>query len=256
MVRTHLLTSMLGCCGRLLPPNAHVRTVQRTFPVPKQVSGQVPSRSPAMQQEGIITYRLEFVKAPPRPAAELGEIERWRQRLRAAGVLGQDPLRYDGFGFGNISRRLEPMAGPPEARSFLITGTQTGAIPRLTGRHYAVVRECHAAENRVVAEGPVPPSSESLTHGMLYALDDSLRWVMHVHAPWLWQNATLLRLPVTHPDAPQGTPAMSAEVQRLFAQTNVRNTRIFAMGGHQDGLVSFGSTADEAGNAILSRLSL
>ncbi len=204
--------------------------------------------------EGVIRFNLEFAAASPPPDYDLEEIRVWRQRLRTAGVLGQDPARYDGYGFGNISRRLAPFTGLSTARQFLITGSQTGAIPRLSRTHFAVVRECHPAENRVVAEGPAVPSSESLTHGILYALDDTLRWVMHVHSPELWQNSALLRLPTTNPAAPQGTPEMSAEVQRLFAHTDLRRGKLFAMGGHEDGLVSFGRTADEAGNALLVRL--
>jgi len=77
---------------------------------------------------------------------------------------------------------------------------------------------------------------------------------MHVHAPMLWQEAALLRLPTTDSAVAQGTPAMSAEVQRLFEQTNVQETKLFAMGGHEDGLVTFGPTAEEAGTALFSKL--
>ena len=207
-----------------------------------------------MIQEGVIRFALNFSLAPPLPNTELAEIGAWRQELRAAGVLGQDPHRYDGYGFGNISQRLAPFEGPPTARPFVITGTQTGALPVLSANDYAVVLQCFSNENRVLAEGPVPPSSESLTHGTLYALDDRIRWVMHAHSPHLWDNATLLRLPVTAPEVEQGTPEMAAEVRRLFLQTDVCQLNIFAMGGHTDGVVSFGRTAAEAGEALLSRL--
>jgi len=204
--------------------------------------------------EGIIRFTLEFAAAPALPHGEITEIEGLRQRLRGARVLGQDPDRYGGYGFGNVSRRLAPYGETPTARRYLITGTQTGVIPRLTGDHYAVVRECYPDENRVVAEGPVPPSSESLTHGIVYALDDSLRWVIHAHAPTLWREAALLRLPTTHPAAAQGTPEMSREVKRLFTETDVRAYKLFAMGGHEDGLVAFGRTAAEASEALFSKL--
>ena len=200
------------------------------------------------------SFTLEFTAAPPLPDIALEEIEALRQRLRAAQVLGQDPDRYEGYGFGNVSRRIAPFTGLPAARPFLITGRQTGGIPKLSGEHYAVVRECCASDNRVVAEGPSTPSSESLTHGILYALDDSLRWVIHAHSPALWQESRLLRLPTTDQAVLQGTPEMSAEVQRLFAETSVREHKLFAMGGHEDGLICFGRTADEAGDALFSRL--
>lgn len=40
---------------------------------------------------------------------------------------------------------------------------------------------------RLVVEGPIAPSSESLTHGQLYALDRDSRFVFHVHSPELWR---------------------------------------------------------------------
>ena len=198
-------------------------------------------------EEGVIQFKLRHTLKEPLRWEDLQELESWRQQLRAKGLVGQDPTRYGGYGFGNLSRRL---LGVPGNR-FVITGSQTGSIPRLTAEHYTVVLECSPTDNRVVSEGPIHPSSESLTHGILYALDDAIRWVMHVHSPVLWNGAALLGLPTTDPRVPQGTPAMAREVQRLFAKTEVRQRRIFAMGGHVDGLIAFGTTASEAGNAVL-----
>jgi ribulose-5-phosphate 4-epimerase/fuculose-1-phosphate aldolase len=142
----------------------------------------------------------------------------------------------------------------PHERRFIITGSQTGGLPVLTGAHYTLVRESHPAHNLIAAEGPILPSSESLTHGAVYALDDALRFVMHVHAPALWRHAHTLGLPVTRPDVAYGTPEMSDEVGRLFRETDARRRRLFAMGGHEDGLVSFGTTAEEAGAVLLTYL--
>jgi hypothetical protein len=43
-------------------------------------------------------------------------------------------------------------------------------------------------------------------------------------------------------------------VESLFAGKGVREPRLFAMGGHEDGVVSFGRTAEEAGCVLLSTL--
>jgi ribulose-5-phosphate 4-epimerase/fuculose-1-phosphate aldolase len=203
-----------------------------------------------MKQEGVIKFDLQYTPAPPVPAGLIRVVNGWRDWLYAAGLVGQDPARYHGFGFGNISQRLAPYRGAPEARPFLISGTQTGHLARLGPEHYAVVRACCPQQNRVVAEGPVPPSSESMTHGVLYALDDTLRFVMHVHAPDLWRNARLLGLPETGADVAYGTPAMAGEVRRLFRETDVRQRRLFSMAGHEDGLVAFGRTAEAAAGAL------
>lgn len=202
-------------------------------------------------QEGVIKFDLQFTPAPPLPAMELAELNGWRSLLFMLGLTGQDPRRYEGFSYGNVSLRLPPYAASPLERPFVVSGTQTGALPELAPEHYAVVRSCDPQRNRVVAEGPVRPSSEALTHGALYALDPSLRCVLHVHSPLLWRHAVHLELPMTDPVAAYGTPAMAAEVARLYAEPTVREGGILAMGGHEDGLVAFGPSAEAAGTALV-----
>jgi hypothetical protein len=51
-----------------------------------------------------------------------------------------------------------------------------------------------------------------------------------------------------------GTPEIAIEVCRLFAETEVKERRIFGMGGHEDGIVTFGRTAEEAGAVMLTFL--
>ncbi len=206
------------------------------------------------QQEGVIKFELWFIQTPPLPEEALREINAWRQMLYLNKLIGRDPERYDGYGFGNISRRIGPFDAPSHERRFIITGSQTGGAPVLTGAQYALVRESHPEQNLLAAEGPILPSSESLTHGTLYALDGDLRFVMHVHSPELWRHAPLLGLPITRPDVLYGSPEMSDEVRRLFRETDVRRRRLFSMGGHEDGLVSFGNTAEEAGLVLLTHL--
>ena len=47
---------------------------------------------------------------------------------------------------------------------------------------------------------------------------------------------------------------MALEVRRLFTETNVRQSRLFSMGGHEDGIVSFGHNVEQAGQALLQAL--
>jgi ribulose-5-phosphate 4-epimerase/fuculose-1-phosphate aldolase len=206
------------------------------------------------QQEGVIKFELEFRAAPPLPDAALREINAWRKVLYLLRLTGQDPARYDGLGYGNISQRLEPFDAPPERRRFIVSGTQTGGLAELGPGHYTTVLESYPEANRLVAEGPIRPSSESLTHGALYALDAGLRFVMHTHSPEIWRHAVALGIPRTDPGAAYGTPEMAAETKRLFSDETVRVGGIFAMGGHEDGLVAFGRTAEEAGRVLLCAL--
>ena len=203
----------------------------------------------AGQADGVIKFQLDFTPGPALPAAVLAELNGWRKILFLLGLIGQDPGRYGGYGYGNISRRLETGSG-----QFVISGTQTGGLPNLTAAHYVTVSACSPAENRLAACGPVKPSAESLTHGAVYAQDAALDWVMHAHSPELWRHAAALGLPVTSPAVAYGTPAMAGEVARLFRETDVRGQGVFAMGGHEDGLVAFGCTAAEAGGVLTAAL--
>jgi L-ribulose-5-phosphate 4-epimerase len=205
-------------------------------------------------EEGVIKFQMRYTPGPALPDEKVRELNAWRKILVLLELVGQTPERYQGYGFGNISCRLDPFRAPASARRFLITGTQTGEIADLTSEHYVVVEECHPEQNLTVACGPVRPSSESMTHGAVYATDSRIRWVMHGHSPHIWHAASRLAIPTTSESVPYGTPEMSAEVARLFKETDVRTRRIFSMGGHEDGIVSFGRTAEEAGTVLLAAL--
>ena len=203
-------------------------------------------------KEGVIKFEMDYKVAPALPEAALAELNAWRKMMYLTELIGQTPSRYGGYGFGNISCRVDypcDSGQPP----FAITGTQTGGAPDLTPNDYVVVTACFPDSNRLEAEGPVKPSSESLTHGVLYALDDRIRWVMHAHSPHIWRNAAALDLPMTAA-VPYGTPEMAAEVVRLFRESDVIEKKIFGMAGHEDGIVTFGATAEEAGFVMLGYL--
>jgi len=202
--------------------------------------------------EGVIRFDLQFKSAPPLPWSELRELEAWRRILHQLGLIGRDPGRYGGAGFGNVSRRLGP-ADPNDLR-FVVSGSQTGELPALSARHYTVVTHCDPTGNRVVAEGPIAPSSESLTHGMIYRLAPSARVVFHVHAPVIWRHAARLRLTATSPMAGYGTPEMAAEMARLLGEGSPGRCRIVVMGGHEDGVIAFAESAESAGCALLGVL--
>jgi L-ribulose-5-phosphate 4-epimerase len=206
------------------------------------------------KQEGVIKFQLDYTPTSPLDASLLTELMHWRDLLFEHQLIGQDPTRYGGYGFGNISARLPSLETTADQRIFAISGTQTGNLPHLGAEHYALVEACYPAENRIVASGPIRPSSESMTHGVLYELDADLRFVMHAHSPEIWLAASRLGLPITQADIPYGTPEMAQEVHRLFTATDCRQRGIFSMGGHEDGIVSFGPTADSAGTTLLDAL--
>lgn len=202
------------------------------------------------EQEGVIKFKMTYTQADALPAAQLAELNAWRKVMVLMGMIGQSPYRYTGYGFGNISRRLTPAENPADANEFLISGTQTGGINDLKPEHYAKILSCNGVENHVVAEGPMKPSSESMTHGMVYQLDPAAQWVFHAHDPYIWTHAKALGVPETGIGVEYGSPEMSAEVGRLFDEGLVQEQKIFSMAGHLDGIVTFGATAEEAGAVL------
>jgi hypothetical protein len=179
----------------------------------------------------------------------------WRQVLAHLGLLGRDPARYEGLGYGNVSARVGPFGDVPRGRRrFLVTGTQTGGVAHASLREFCVVESWDIPRNAVESAGSVAPSSESLTHAALYDCAPSIRVVLHAHAPEIWRNARALGIPSTREDAANGTPAMALEVQRLFRESTLSSTRIAAMGGHEDGVIAFGESPAGAGEALVGLL--
>jgi len=203
------------------------------------------------EREGVIKFALDYQPGPPYVGPELVELNAWRQILWQLGLIGCDPGRYEGLGYGNVSRRTGTFAGDPHQRRFLVSGTQTGGMAQLGAEHYVQVLECHPGSNAVRAVGPIRPSSEALTHGALYAVDNHLKAVLHVHSPEIWQAALLLGLPVSDHRVPYGTPEMAAEMQRLYADDHVRGGGLIVMGGHADGVVAFGAGLAVAGSLLV-----
>ena len=57
---------------------------------------------------------------------------------------------------------------------------------------------------------------------------------------------------MTPPDAAYGTPAMVTAVDRLLRATPSQG--LFAMGGHEDGIVAYGTDLDAAGAQLVDAL--
>lgn len=203
-------------------------------------------------QEGVIQFQADHRTEALSAEALAGEVRpllHWRARLHRAGLIGRDPNRYEGAGFGNVSARLPATGG---RRPFLVTGTQTGGKAALGLEDLCVVDGWDLGRNRVESHGPALPSSEAMTHGALYALGPGIRFVLHVHSPVLWRAAAAVGLPVTDPAAGYGTPEMAREARRLVLASP--GTKVLAMGGHEDGILAFGESAYAAGRALFGAL--
>ncbi len=210
-----------------------------------------------MVDEGVIKFHAEHRREAlvPRRFGELAcRLVAWREILAKTGLVGQDPSLYGGFGYGNVSARVGPPSKSRRQRSFLVTGTQTSGKVAMTLRDFCVVERYDERTNQAARHGEVLPSSESMTHGAVYDLGTHVRFVFHTHSAAIWRRARRLRLPTTDPAVPYGTPEMAREVGRLYRTTPLAELRILAMGGHEDGVLAFGRTAEEVGEVMLRTL--
>ena len=197
------------------------------------------------ETEGVIKYQLEFTRTTP-PVIDLGEVNSWRSILHGLELIGQHPGRYQGYGYGNISCR-----GPDHPARFIISASQTGGIARLANRHYSLIEGWDIKHNRVSASGELPPSSEALTHAMIYDTLPDCRCVMHVHNPRLWHYGLRQGLPQTADSTEYGTLEMALEVRQLLSDPTTLKCGLLFMAGHEDGLLSFGDSIDQAGSRMV-----
>jgi ribulose-5-phosphate 4-epimerase/fuculose-1-phosphate aldolase len=189
-----------------------------------------------VSETGVVKFRCEQIPAALAEFPGFVELNACRRKLRELGMIGVDG---NGIGYGNLSVRDR------DSGSFYITGSGTGGLADLTPNDCARVVSFELETNWLRAEGAVSASSESLTHAVIYMADASARAVIHCHSPQLW---TQLRAtaPSTSPQIAYGTPEMARAVQRLFTTTDVKTRKVFAMAGHEDGVVAFGVDFNEA----------
>ncbi|NOY36703.1 MAG: class II aldolase/adducin family protein [Chlorobi bacterium] len=193
--------------------------------------------------EGYIKFDCRWSKLPVEiPEKLLTGIVEWRNVCFRLDLIGAD---NSGIGFGNIS------AGEPGKKIFYITGSATGIFPEITGKHISRVDGYSFVENNVFCSGQVKASAETLTHAAIYEADPDVHAVIHVHHRKYWQ-ALMGQVPATAEDITYGTPEMAEEIFRLFRETEVHEKKTIVMGGHPDGIITFGKDLDEAGAVLLA----
>jgi len=192
--------------------------------------------------EGVIKFELDWTEAPPPDPRGARLLDRWRRPLYRAGLIGE--YAEERVGYGNLSLRRA------DDGRFLITGTQTGHLPKLGPEHFALVTGYDIEANSVACRGPIRASSKSMTHAAIYELSPDIGAVVHVHDAALWRQWGGV-LPTTRADVPYGTPAMAAEFGRLYRETAFARDGLAVMGGHEDGIVGTGHGIAEAARRIL-----
>ncbi|WP_022948797.1 class II aldolase/adducin family protein [Methylohalobius crimeensis] len=198
-----------------------------------------------LHEEGVVKYRLRFTLSAPPQWDDYPDLESWRCLLFHLGLIGQDPKRYQGLAYGNVSQRL---AGD----RFVISATQTGGKAHLSSEHYCLVESADPTVNQVVAKGCQPPSSEALTHASVYRASVAVRAVMHGHSPEIWRYSDRLALRATPATAEYGTPAMAEAVREQVRKQPEHG--IIVMKGHPDGVIAYADTPRRAALSLIETL--
>jgi len=190
--------------------------------------------------EGYIKYQCNWIKSDAIQPQQIEEINKWRTTLFDEGYIG---MYENGIGFGNISIRVNE-------NLFLVSGSATGGIRHLSAADYALVTDYDFALNQLTCKGMTMASSESLTHAAIYNCSKETTAVIHVHHKEKWRRL-LQQAATTNTSIPYGTPEMAYAIQDLILKNKIGAHKIIAMGGHEEGLIAFGKTLEEAALTIL-----
>jgi ribulose-5-phosphate 4-epimerase/fuculose-1-phosphate aldolase len=192
--------------------------------------------------EGVIKFKFSLKRSLPLTESLYIEVEKWRTLLFKMNFIGEYPIEK--VGYGNLSKRTDQ-------NGFIITGTQTGHLSNLDGNHYTIVSKCDLVKMNVESTGPIAPSSESLTHYAIYSTCPQIKYIYHVHHKDLWNFMLRNNYDKTSREVEYGTQEMASSAKACISD---KTTGIFAMEGHEDGIIAYGTSAEATGKIILDTL--
>jgi len=184
--------------------------------------------------DGYVKYSAEHKMAPAADAPNRAELNVARTHLHHLGLVGALP---NGIGFGNVSIRLE-------GNEFLISGTATGASPVLGPEGYCRIKSFDLKQNHVISTGPVPPSSESMTHGAVYMSNQRVNCVIHIHSRIIFDGMVRENYPSTPEDAAFGTPEIAFAIENCVRKSEKDEGQIVML-GHDEGVIAYGSSVEK-----------
>jgi ribulose-5-phosphate 4-epimerase/fuculose-1-phosphate aldolase len=185
--------------------------------------------------EGYVKYSAVHKAAPATEVPHWAELNEARTKLHQLGLVGILP---NGVGYGNVSIRFQQ-------NEFLISGTATGAPAVLGLDGYCIVESFDLNQNCVVSTGPTQASSESMTHGIIYQSSAAVNCVIHVHSRAIFDGMLKDRYPSTPKKAAFGTPEIATVIGRLVKESNT-NQGLIVLAGHDEGIVSYGTSIETA----------
>jgi len=184
--------------------------------------------------DGVIKYHVSHSQGSTPPFEHYAALEALRARLFALGLIGETA---DGIGYGNVSLRVGQ-------HSFFITATQTGKQASLSQDEYTLVESYDFDSFTVFSQGVFKPSSEALSHAMIYEAHPDIAAVIHVHSAPLWQM--MIQTNALATTAEYGTADMVQEIAALYQDKDPFSNNAFVMKGHEDGIITFGKGIAQA----------
>lgn len=192
-------------------------------------------------KEGVVKYDLRgHQSSNPLSLEDYMELERWRAILYKKKLIGEYPIEK--VGYGNLSSK--------KSEYMVITGSQTGSLAVLDGRHYVRVYECDLQNSKISSSGPITPSSESLSHWAIYNADSNIKFVFHIHSKEMWKRMLELNYSKTPVDVPYGSKELADSLVKCV-QSGKTHVGILVTEGHEDGIFAYGEDIDQVGELIL-----
>ena len=186
-----------------------------------------------LMDDGYIKYSSHRRAGKVAETPELIALNHARTRLFDLGLVGMDG---SGIGYGNVSLRSH-------AQQFVITASATGASRELAMDQYCLVESYSLEQNEVWCMGGLDASSESMSHGSMYASNEGIHCVMHIHSRFLFDRLLQLGAATTSSTIPYGTPAMARAVAE-FAKRQSSLPALLVMAGHEEGIIACGTDVE------------
>lgn len=183
--------------------------------------------------DGIIKFSYEFISNRIPQTKKIEQLNKIRQKFWELKLIGVDE---NGISYGNISQRLTNNA-------FLITASQVGIEKTLTAEDYVIIRKADVDLNRVWVEGRKLPSSESLTHYVVYKSNPVINFVIHFHHKKLWEKLFEI-VTTTKFNLGCGTKELAQSIFEIISKSENQYCGLIVIGGHRDGLIAYSSRAN------------
>lgn len=155
------------------------------------------------------------------------EVDSFRTKVYEQGFIG---IYENGIGFGNLSFRYHD--------HFIITASATGGARELGISGYTLVNSVDIAQNTVHSLGPLPASSETMSHASVYQNSSLVNYVLHIHNNMLFNFLKERNALSTPENIAYGTPKMAETIGELVRQHPAEATIV--MRGHEEGILLYG----------------